>query len=150
YDYNLAGQVKRISYQSSAYPSDNSYVDYAYDGKGRVISVASSPFAGVTNLVSGIKYRAWDAVKTESYGNNITADATYDNELQLQGLRYNNPRYYELHGTPVIGKSYSYYPDGRIKFSDDDVDEGFDRAFQYDHLGRLQEAWTGSQARNVI
>src|SRR5262249_41961402 len=114
YQYNLAGQGKRVGYESSAFPSDHSYIDYSYDKAGRMTSLTGSPFAGISNYATGMKYTAWGEVKSFTYGNNFTFEAAYNNRQQLQSLAQKNPN-----GTPVINKAYQYYPDGKIKFSDD-------------------------------
>ena len=43
--------------------------------------------------------------------------------------------------------NYEYYADGKLKKITDSNNAIFDRAFDYDHIGRLQEARTGSEAR---
>ena len=95
-------------------------------------------------------YRAWGELKALNYGNNFTLAASYNSRQQLQSLKQ-----YRSGGPTAIDKTYQYYPDGKIKFSDDVKNQGtfhdkFDRAFTYDQVGRLTNAWAGAQARNFI
>jgi hypothetical protein len=54
-------------------------------------------------------------------------------------------------GSPVFMKSqYSYYEDGRIKYAKDFGNDKFDRAYSFDHVGRMEEAYSGTQARDFI
>src|ERR1051326_6389608 len=46
-------------------------------------------------------------------------------------------------------KSYQYYDDGQLKFTQDQLltNSKFDRLYQYDHMGRVTKALTGQEAR---
>jgi hypothetical protein len=46
----------------------------------------------------------------------------------------------------IMAASLSYYSDGRIHTERSTVDRRFDRAYSYDHTGRVIEALSGSQA----
>jgi YD repeat-containing protein len=146
YAYNLAGQVKRVSFESASFPGDNTHVYYDYNNAGEMTAVTGSPYAGVTQYVTEMKYRASGAGKSLQYGNNRTLVAGYNSRQQLQSLQLKKPD-----ETKERDQVYQYYPDGRIKYSDNSFPQYmFARAFSYDHVGRLQEAWTGIQARNFI
>ena len=54
YSHNLAGQL--ASFNSFGYT-----INYSRDSIGRLTAVSVSPFGGVTQYVSNIKYRAWGA-----------------------------------------------------------------------------------------
>jgi YD repeat-containing protein len=45
---------------------------------------------------------------------------------------------------------YQYYPDGSVKFADRSVFNGFDRAFAYDQVSMLREAYSGGQASDYV
>jgi hypothetical protein len=73
----------------------------------------------------------------------------YNSRLQPQLFKVNgrNPQV----GTPTLMHSeYSYEADGRIRSVRDLTDERFDSAYQYDHVGRLREAYSGSEARDFL
>jgi hypothetical protein len=96
-------------------------------------SVTGSNFAGVTNYVTGIKYRAWGAPKQATYGSGHTATSTYSPRMQIQQ--------YDLPG--VMGATYAYNPDKQIKTmmaatdaNPTGYDRRMDRSFLYDHAGR--------------
>ena len=145
YQYNLAGQVKRVGYESSNQPGDNGYVDYTLDKVGNMTEVTGSSFAGIMNYSTEMKYTAWGELKSLTYGSTLKLTAGYTLRQQLQSFALK-----KQDNTPVMNKTYQYYADGRIKFSDDAVNDQFDRAFRYDQVGRLEESWTGSQARNYV
>lgn len=143
YDYNLIGAVKQVSFASPSFPNDNVTTNYELDKTGRLAGINGTAFAGVTQYASQIKYRAFDAVKALTYGNNLTSNANYTMRMQLQGLNLKRPD-----SVALTNKNYTYYNDGRLKFADDLINEDFDRAYQWDFATRLQDAMTGSQARN--
>ncbi|MBS1787544.1 MAG: RHS repeat protein [Acidobacteria bacterium] len=145
YDYNLAGEVKRVGYESSNQSSDNGYIDYAFDKVGNMTGVTGSSFASITSYSTEMKYTAWGEMKSLTYGSTLKLAASHTLRQQLQSLTLK-----KQDNTSVMDKSYQYYADGRIKFSDDGVNNDFDRAYHYDQVGRLEESWTGSQARNYI
>jgi YD repeat-containing protein len=74
YAYNLAGQLASIS-------SFGHSISYGRDGNGRLTAVSGSPFGGVTQYVSDIKYRAWGGRRELTYANNHTASIQYNNRL---------------------------------------------------------------------
>ncbi|HEX8137840.1 MAG TPA: hypothetical protein VF544_09645 [Pyrinomonadaceae bacterium] len=45
---------------------------------------------------------------------------------------------------------YQYYADGSLRFAHDLADERFDRAYSYDEMGRVKDAFSGSEARDFI
>lgn len=145
YEYNLAGQMKRVGYESSNQPGDNGYIDYDFDKISNMTRVTGSSFAGVTDYSTEMKYTAWGELKSLTYGSTLKLTAGYTSRQQLQSFKLK-----KQDNTPVMDKTYQYYADGRIKFSDDAMNDQFDRAFRYDQVGRLEESWTGSQARNYV
>jgi hypothetical protein len=54
---------------------------------------------------------------------------------------------YEILG--VMKKSYEYYNDGRLKFTEDQLvtNSKFDRLYRYDHVGQINIALSGQEAR---
>lgn len=125
YSYNLAGQL-------ASFTSFGRTISYARDATGRLTAVPGSPFGGVTQYVSNIKYRAWGARRELTYGNNHTASTQYNSRLL--------PTSYSL--SNVMTRSYSYFADGRLSTSALAEDGSFNRAYEYDQTGRLKSDTT--------
>jgi len=148
YQYNLAGQIKEIK------DPFNDVIYYNYDKAGQITSVTGSNYAGVTQYTSTqpdslVKYRAWGAIKHLKYGNGFTTNIGYDARMQVGSFEINgrNPQY----GPPLAAQAeHQYYADGRLRYSKDNTAHQFDRAFQYDDVGRVKEAYSGVEARNFV
>ena len=139
YGYNLAGQLKSIT------DPFNHTTTYHRDEVGQVTGVTGSGYpaipqlAGGVQFASGLKYRAWGAVREASYGDGRGMTADYDTRLRVTG--------FHMPGPLTLDKAYQYEADGALRFADDLVDDTFDRSYSYDHGGRLAAAHTGAQAR---
>ena len=147
YTYNLIGQLKSVT------DPFGQKIDYATDKAGKLEQITGTPFGAanqsVTSYVNDIKYRAFGAVKEMDYGNGVQMTQKFDNRLQLEEFKVENPG----GGTPSIKKNYQYYNDGRMKFSSDTGDallrgdsHNFDRSYAYDFMGRLTAARSGIEA----
>ena len=135
YDYNLAGQLKKIT------DPMNVTINYGFDSTGRLSSVTGSDtlYAAVSNYASNLQYRAWGAAKHLNYGNSLTVDLAYNNRGQTTQ--------YDLKtagGAEVFGLQYQYTStptstdnDGRLKYSHDLVNSNLDRTYSYDQAARL-------------
>jgi hypothetical protein len=53
-------------------------------------------------------------------------------------------------GNAAQWSQYQYHADGKIKFSQNKLDDKFDRGNLYDYTGRLSEAYSGIEARNFL
>jgi YD repeat-containing protein len=144
YGYNLAGELKFVR------DPFGSQVDYKYDPAGRMTDVKTdTPYGGVSTYASNIQYRAWGALKGLSYGNSKTLSLGYNARMQVES--YSIPgvlsNQYTYTTTPTSGDN-----DGLVKFVRDlaQTNSPFDRAYRYDHVGRLTDALTGSEARGGI
>ncbi len=135
YDYNLAGELKKISDPA------NATINYGFDSVGRLNSVtgADNLFAGVSTYASNFQYRAFDAVKGLTYGNSKTLSVSYDNRLQASS--------FEVPG--ILKKSYQRNNDSSLQFTQDQLiaNSKFDRSYSYDYLGRVSTALSGAEAR---
>jgi hypothetical protein len=109
---------------------------------GRVSTVTGSAYQGVTQYAVNAKYRAWDSLKSVDYANGFSAARTFNSRLLLTHARIGTAT------TAKIEGDYNYHPDGRIRFADDLVDNKYDRAYSWDHVGRLAEAYSGGEARH--
>jgi len=134
YDYNLAGELKKIT------DAAGMTINYGFDAIGRVNGVTGSDdlYAGVSNYESTFQYRAWNGLKTITDGTNHVTSLSYNARLL--------PTHFEISGN-VVSQNYDYNASGHIGFLHNTTDASFDRSYAYDHAGRLIENRTGGQAR---
>ena len=146
YEYNLAGQLKKIIDPS------NMAIAYSYDQVGRNTAVTgeNTLYAGVSQYASNLTYRAWGAVKGMTYGNNYTYSMSFNARLLPSLFEVAKP---PQSGSSVVMKTqYQYYADASLKFADrlTTLGQGFDRAFSYDQVSMLKEAYSGGEARDYV
>jgi YD repeat-containing protein len=162
YSYNLANALTTLGI-----PFRSQQIGYNYDTAGRLSGVTASGFSAtqyiwpnqytqnLTSFASNITYRAWDARKSMTYGNTTSEQISYDARLRPATYTLNNMNYqntniccsYPTYSTMTW--TYGYYNDGRLKHAWDSTNEWFDRAYKYDHVGRLKEASTFRRARGL-
>ncbi len=162
YSYNLADALIGLSI-----PFRSQQIGYNYDNAGRLSGVTGSGFTAtyvawpniytqnITSLASNISYRAWGARKSMTYGNTTSEQTTYNSRLlpttfTLSNMNYQNLNFccpYPSYSTMMW--TFDYYNDGRVKTAWDSTNEWFDRAYKYDHVGRLKEASTYRRARGL-
>jgi len=144
YGYNLAGQLTSLTDPFGASFS------YTRDVQGRLKILTGSPYAGFTNYINGVGYRAWGAPKSVQYSG---SNSTIGYNLRLQ------PTQFRLtatgSGASIIREDYSYSGDGRIsQLTDLDDTAGsnppatlryLSRSYNYDNVGRV----TGSQGTGI-
>ena len=153
YKYNLAGQVKEIK------DPFNDVIYYNYDKAGQVISVTglvmdlnkqfqftSTQYNSPTDNAL-LKYRAWGGIKEMTYGNNLKTKVGYDVQMRVQSFEVTGQQ--NTPSVPAMKTVHEYFADGRLKFTYNqaDLDNTFDRAWDWDHVGRLKAAYTATQAR---
>jgi YD repeat-containing protein len=137
YGYNLAGGLTSVTDPTGA------VINYAYDQTGRTTGVTGSSFGGVTSYASNMQYRAWGAVKNLSTGDGKTTGVSYNSKLQPTDFSVGTSN------SGVISKHYDYNSDGRLHYSQDQLDNRFDRSYTYDYMGRVTEAFSGPMARGL-
>jgi hypothetical protein len=162
YSYNLADMLTTLSI-----PFRSQQIGYNYDSAGRLSGVTASGFSAtyivgsnqytqtITSFGSNITYRAWGARKSMTYGNTTSEQVTYNARLLPVTYTLNNMNYQNVTvccPNPTYSTmtwSYDYFDDGRIKTAWDSSNNWFDRAYTYDHAGRLKEALTYRRARGL-
>jgi YD repeat-containing protein len=141
YGYNLAGQLSGVTDPFGAGFS------YQRDTAGQLTAVTGSPaYAGVTNYISNIRYRAWGAVKSASYGNNSVSTTQYNGRLQPTQFRLTDA----TSGASLLREDYSYYADGRLSLLTDLDDTAgnnppsslrfMSRTYSYDLAGHVTDS----------
>jgi YD repeat-containing protein len=162
YGYTLKGQLKSVT------DPFNVRVDYNHDSAGRLASITGTPYmtggingtpqVEISQYATDMKYRAWGGLKSLTYGNQMKLSLDYNERLQIKLFKLYDitpPSYAPAdYPTTAMSSEFQYYADGSLRYADNKLnnigDERFDRAYQYDHKGRLQEAYSGSQARDYI
>ena len=162
YSYNLANALTVLSI-----PFRSQEIGYNYDNAGRLSSVTGSGFTAryglwpnvntqsITSFASNIAYRAWGARKSMTYGNTTSEQTEYNLRLQpitytLNNMNYQNTNICCAYPTySTMTWTFDYYNDGRVKTMWDSTNDWFDRAYKYDHAGRLKEASTYRRARGL-
>jgi|GEM_PF-2486401 len=139
YDYNLVGELKTINDPWGA------TINYGFDSTGRLGNVTGSGYGSVTQFLNSTQYRAWGTLESETYGNGLTENATYNSRMQMTSFQVTNSS-----NQPQMSTTTQFYTDGQVKFSHNALDERFDRAFGSDDFGRTTEAYSGSEARDFI
>jgi len=130
YDYNYASQLKKITDASGI------AISYGYDETGQLTAVTGSGtlYAGVSTYASGLKYRAWGGLKQLVDGLGYTVTLGYNARA--------NVNHFDI-SSGVVNQNYDSYNDGRISVVHNTTDQDFDRAYSYDHAGRLTEGKSG-------
>ena len=124
YGYNLADNVTSVT---DAYAGQ---VTYTRNEVGQISNINGSGTAFST-YASAFGYRAWGALRHIKYGNNVTADSTYNLRLQIASYTVSgaNP----AHGPAVVmNGEFGYYADARLKNAKDLNDSNFDRSVVWD------------------
>ena len=140
YEYNLAGQLKRITDPWGA------SITYDRDKSGGVIGATGVGYANIneytnqaiSQFASNIKYRAWGMVKDLTNGDTAaqsTIAFNYDPRLRI--TQFNG-------GGRVT--THQYYDDGLIQGVQDQHINNFNRSYSYDHVGRMVATSAGTDA----
>jgi len=135
YTYNLAGELKSITNKWDA------QAVYNYDAIGRPTSISGSGYAGNSNYVNSLSYRAF-GLKQMNYANGHTLSVQYDNRMR--------PTQWSIPGVLRMQYAYTWELSGRLEFARNLDDESLDRYFAYDHVGRLIVSRSGNEARLAI
>lgn len=144
YEYNLAGQLKKIT------DPTNMAIAYDYDKVGRNIAVTgeNTLYANVAEYAPSISYRAWGAIKAMTYGNNYTLAVSFNSRLLPS--EFDLKKSPQFNSVSILKTQYHYYADASVKFADRSTFNGFDRAFAYDQVSMLKEAYSGGEATDFV
>jgi RHS repeat-associated protein len=139
YTYDLGGQL--LSLTNSV---NGSQVFYGYDHSTRVSGVTGSGYGGVSTYANNISYRAWSGLKSTSYGDGHALSVSYDNRMR--------PAQWSIPDVMRWNYAYNYFNEntGRVTYAQNLIDPTLDRSYDYDHVGRLIEARTASEARGHL
>jgi RHS repeat-associated protein len=138
YEYNRASQLMKV------YDSFSGYFAYGRDQVGRINSVQGGGGFNPASYVSNVQYRAFDAVKQVNYGDQRQLSQLYDNRLRLT-------RWY-IAGVNGYDYSYNNYNENTNRVTlaiNIATDSKLDHSYNYDHVGRLVESHTSSEAREA-
>jgi YD repeat-containing protein len=141
YEYSRSGQLKSVT------DHFGQKVSYNFDATGRLSSVNNAAqwgYGANTAVISGRQYRAFGGLKQESYGSGYAATGGYNARLQLSNFTLTKPDQQN-----AMQYAHQYNPDGGLRFSDNLLDERFDRAYSYDQAARMVESYSGSEARTA-
>jgi YD repeat-containing protein len=149
YEYTLAGALRKVTDQSAG-----ANFSYGFDKSGQLTAVNSSGLGATTPLASGMEYRASGALKGMSYGNGTSVSLSYDSRGLVTHYGVGGVTHDGQYGAVAHGSDFDYYADGRVKYASDLFTDSLtagayrlhDRAYSYDHAGRLQEAYSGAEA----
>ena len=91
-----------------------------------------------------MQYRTSGAIKSVSYGDGYNLSTNYNIRQQLSEYKLATA------STTAQWSQYQYHADGNVKFSQDKLNQLFDRGNSYDYAGRIKEAYSGSEARDFL
>ncbi len=153
YSYNLAGQLKSIT------DPTNAAINYVYDRAGRVTTVNGTPYGTggfdgvpyveISQYASNLKYRAWGALKSLTYGNQMTLEHQFNQRLQMTKFVVGGMTTPPGWDTRLMTSDFEYYPDGNLR-SASDLNQGFTRAYAYNQVGGAKEAYSGLEALDFL
>ena len=149
YEYTLAGTLRKVTDQSAG-----ANFSYGFDRTGQLTSVNSSGLGATAPLASSMQYRASGALKGMNYGNGTSVSLSYDSQGLVKHYGLGGVTHDGQYGAVAHGSDFDYYADGRVKYASDLFTDSLtagayrlhDRAYSYDHAGRLLEAYSGAEA----
>jgi YD repeat-containing protein len=152
YQYTLSGQVKSVTDVTS--PSTPVGFSYDIDKTGQATAVESSNLGATGPLAHDMKYRASGALNAMSYGNGTGLSLSYNSRGLVTHYGVSGVTQDGQYGALAHGSDFDYYADGRVKYASDLFTDALstklhDRAYSYDHVGRLQEAYSGADANQL-
>ncbi len=129
YQYNPDGTLASITYPSGR------VITYDEDALGRIADIKSNS----SSLLTIGSYSPANKVLSETYGNGITGNYNFNNQLQLSAIKYSSS------AGDLLNLAYNYggaEDNGQILGIIDNVTSARGTSYIYDALGRLQTAGT--------
>jgi YD repeat-containing protein len=152
YGYSVSGQITSITDWTGM------STNYAYGAAGQLSGMTGAGAGSAPSYLSNISYRAWGAVRDMDHGNGTHSHTVFNARLLPTSYSVANvkPDAYDRTdaGGPIPANTqsltmtwnYTYYDDGRVSHVTDATNGRYDRAYSYDHAGRLTQAMTGLEA----
>ncbi|MFH1232065.1 MAG: RHS repeat-associated core domain-containing protein [Planctomycetota bacterium] len=136
-EYDVVDRLTKLTYP------DGEVVNYSYDSNSgfleKVTGQSANPLTGKQDYVSGITYNAKGQIKTIKYGNGVSTDYTYGQDLRLSQILTRSPAN-PLTGSPTIQDlNYNFDKNGNITTLTDNLRSNI-RTYSYDDLDRLTRA----------
>jgi YD repeat-containing protein len=150
YVYTIGGQLKSVTDQTAGTVFTN-----AFDSAGQLTGVTGTGYATTQQTFSSdMRYRAWGALKGMAYGNQTSVSLDYNQRGLPTNYAVGGIKPSATEQAQPEGGDFQYYSDGRVRFAGDLRTEAsasglHDRAYSYDHAGRLKEAYSGSEAMSL-
>jgi YD repeat-containing protein len=147
YEYTAGDQLKTVTDAAAGTSFTTSY-----DAAGQIAGVSGMGYTTTQQgFISNVQYRAWGTLKSMAYGNGTSLALSYNGRGLLTHYGVGGVTNDSNFGAQPHGSDFEYHADGRVKFASDlftDVTASrlHDRAYSYDHAGRLQEAYSGREA----
>jgi YD repeat-containing protein len=150
YQYNLANALTQVSDVTGG-----TSFTYTFDTAGRVTQVDSTGMGASAPLAFNASYRAWGGLKHADYGNGTGVTLGYNGRMLTSSYSLSGAKDPTTGQVRPEGGGFQYYNDGRVLFASDYQSDAQtsgiqDRAYSYDHEGRLLNALTGTDARNFV
>ncbi|HEX4949777.1 MAG TPA: hypothetical protein VFZ34_24140 [Blastocatellia bacterium] len=113
-------------------PNFNKTVNYAYKATGALHSLGTnligSDANATSNVISGMRYRAFGAASSISYGNNRKATLTNNSDLmRLMQMEVARPDGTEK----IMSHTYGYVANGLLSSVGNVLDSAYDFSYQY-------------------
>lgn len=149
YEYTAGGLLRKVTDQRSG----TSFTT-EFNAVGEETGVSAIGYGGATTqFASQMQYRASGALKSAAYGNGTSLGLSYDGQGRIGGYTLAGLGWPGVVDPPLprfsVGANYLYHDDGRLKFAGQLGGASVqDRAYSYDHVGRLKAAYSGAEARD--
>lgn len=150
YQYTLSGRLKSVTDETS--PSSPVGFAYEFDAAGQTKAVTSTGMGASAPLASNAEYDATGSLRHVEYGDSTAVGLNYDARGLLTGYTLSGAKNAQTGAARDEGGNFSYYFDGRLRYATDRLSRSqgtalLDRAYSYDLVGRLKEAYSGADAR---
>jgi hypothetical protein len=128
---------------------------YEFDAAGQMKTVTSTGMGASAPLASNAQYRATGALRQVEYGDTTAAVLSHNARGLVKGYTLSGTKDALTGAARSEGGDFQYYADGRVKYATDYLSRSqgtahLDRAYSYDLVARLKEAYSGAEARAFV